>query len=150
MDIKSFVCQAGRVFNRDGDPCDFGCHESAVPKMIEHVKEHLPSYRYCVIADWVWIDINVTPEELKHFDERGGKALCNLCTQSNRRRGWETLRIPTDDIPAEFSTELHFPVAKHCLYSPCLWHPSLDRSHCFCHRFFLAICRTLDNDQPSK
>jgi Domain of unknown function (DUF6957) len=73
MDIKSFVAQADRVFNCAGDSCDFGCHESAVPKMIEYVKEHLPGYHYCVIADWVWIDINVTPEELKYFDERGVK-----------------------------------------------------------------------------
>lgn len=73
MSIEKIFAQAGHVFSRTGDPCDFGCDESSVPEIIAYIKEHLPSYPYCVIADWVWIDINVKPEVLKQFNERGLK-----------------------------------------------------------------------------
>jgi len=73
MDIKSFVTQADRIFSCTGDSCDYGCHENAVPKMIMYVKEHLPDYHYCLVSDWVWIDINVTPEHTERFMERGIK-----------------------------------------------------------------------------
>ena len=73
MDIKSFVTQADRIFNCTGDPCDFGCHENKVAEKIAYVKKHLSGYLYCVVADWIWIDINVSPENLKRFQVRGIK-----------------------------------------------------------------------------
>lgn len=73
MSIEKIFSQAGHVFARTGAPCDFGCDKSAVPQMIEYVKEHLPGYCYCVIADWVWIDINVTLEAQEQYDQQGLK-----------------------------------------------------------------------------
>ena len=70
MSIEKIIAQAGHVYSRTGDPCDFGCDESSVPKMIAYVKKQLPRYPFCVVADWVWVDINVESEVLEKFSER--------------------------------------------------------------------------------
>ena len=70
MSIEKIIAQVGHVYSRTGDSCDFGCDESSVPIMIAYVKEYLPRYPFCVVADWVWVDINVESEVLEKFNER--------------------------------------------------------------------------------
>jgi len=73
MEISELLSQADRVFNRDGDHCDFGCTENATPEMIAYVKENFPSYPFCVVSDWVWVDINVSKEMVEALEARGLK-----------------------------------------------------------------------------
>jgi len=73
MDLKSYLAQVDQIFNGDGVSCDFGCSEASVSDMIAHIKEYLPAYPYCVIADWVWLDIKLEPEIQALFDIRGAK-----------------------------------------------------------------------------
>jgi len=93
MDIKSFVTQADRIFSCTGDSCDYGCHENAVPKMIMYVKEHLPDYHYCLVSDWVWIDINVTPEHTERFMERGISLVSFTHTELSTMRRKDPLNL---------------------------------------------------------
>lgn len=73
MEIREFLNQADRVFNNDGDSCDFGCTENAASEMIAYVKANFPSYPFCVVSDWVWVDINVSKEVIEALESRGLK-----------------------------------------------------------------------------
>lgn len=73
MNINEFLAQADRIFNNEGDPCDFGCSVSTIPEMIKYVEEELASYPYCVVSNWVWIDINASSKAQESLEKRGLK-----------------------------------------------------------------------------
>jgi hypothetical protein len=41
----------------DSYPCDLGCDEEATPELIEHCKKRFPDRPYCIVRDWIWIDL---------------------------------------------------------------------------------------------
>jgi len=95
MDLKDVLTQLDQVFNNDGDTCDFGCSEQAVPKMIVYVKESFPSYPYCVVSDWVWIDLTVSNKAMATLEERGLKpsaVYAHQVVDDEMRRDFKSVR----------------------------------------------------------
>ncbi|MCB1662670.1 MAG: hypothetical protein H6995_09245 [Pseudomonadales bacterium] len=71
MNIQEVFEQLASIFDDDGTPCDYGCGENAVNDMIQYVKTELAPLPYCVVEDWIWIDISVPRKVQELFMEQG-------------------------------------------------------------------------------
>jgi hypothetical protein len=38
-------------------PCDLGCDEESTPELVEYCRRHFPCRPYCIVSDWIWIDL---------------------------------------------------------------------------------------------
>ena len=95
MDLKSYLTQADQVFSGGGDSCDYGCDEASAPNMIAYINEHFPDYRYCVVGDWTWLDVELKPEARALFEKRGGKpcfVFANKVIDDEAQRGFQSVR----------------------------------------------------------
>ncbi len=66
----SYLEQASKLVNCEGDPCDFGCTEGDIDKMIAHAKEKFPAKPYRVVSNWCWGDLEVAPGQVDIFHRK--------------------------------------------------------------------------------
>lgn len=81
MDLDKLLSQLHSVYDGNDTPCEYGCSTAAIPKMIAAAKVLYPQKPYCVIAEWVWADIDLPSEQVERLK---GLDLCPSFVRAGR------------------------------------------------------------------
>lgn len=71
MNDDPLIVQMSRLVRGDGDPCDFGCSQNDVPKMILLGKQLFPTKPYRVVSHWCWADLELNDSLAEKVKEQG-------------------------------------------------------------------------------
>ena len=108
MTSKTVFQQIYKILNGEGDPCDFGCPEQDIEKMIQYVKKESPFYPYSVVSGWVWIDIETNPPST----EECGKEENQPCVIYAKKIIKDERNRPFDGVHTTELREFH----KNCIF----------------------------------
>lgn len=71
MIVLSLLEQIDRFINGEGEPCEYGCVQEDVSRMIALGKEMYPDKPYRVVSGWSWGDFDVTESQRDIFRQQG-------------------------------------------------------------------------------
>jgi hypothetical protein len=71
VSVLSVLEQIDRFINCEGEPCDYGCAEEDLPRMIAIGKEMYPDKPYRVVSGWSWGDFEVNESQREVFRQEG-------------------------------------------------------------------------------
>ena len=71
MEITEVLRQMQEMWDGNDIPCEYGCEASRLDIMIQEAKSLYPGKPYCVISNWIWIDLDVADELIGEFKSAG-------------------------------------------------------------------------------
>lgn len=71
MELIDLLTQIHDAYEGNNLPCDYGCSELLVDKMIQESKVIAPNKPICTVSDWIWIDFMFPKEKLDIFSNEG-------------------------------------------------------------------------------
>ena len=75
MELEEKLCQAHDVMCGRGEACDFGCAPDSIARAISITKVRYASRPYCVVTDWIWVDI-LAPQHHRDSLKQSGLEPC--------------------------------------------------------------------------
>jgi|GEM_PF-447553 len=67
LGVNQFV----KLVTQKGEPCDFGCNESAVEEMLARAKQLSPNKPCRVVTGWSWGDLDIDSQLAERFRQEG-------------------------------------------------------------------------------
>ena len=63
LELETQLRQAHELICRRGEACDYGCAPESITRMLSIAKDRFAGRPYCVVADWVWVDLLASQPE---------------------------------------------------------------------------------------
>lgn len=71
MELDAKLRQAHDVMCLRGEACDFGCAPDSIADVLSIAKAQYPDRPYCVVTDWIWVDIHAPQSDRDSLEQTG-------------------------------------------------------------------------------